>query len=123
MCPVVTVAFKQICVLNAAKRGMPTLRLVYSPHPVWGKSPDQLWAYMNGPDPATEKPMLPEMNGALTNPLTAEDKKTGTERPSVQTGQHLPPTRPGICRISTGTTATRISSRSLFPPKRPSRRC
>jgi hypothetical protein len=82
-CPVVTVAFKQICVLNAAKRGMPTLRLVYSPHPVWGKSPDQLWAYMNGPDPATEKPMLPEVQGALTNPLTAEDKKTGTERPSV----------------------------------------
>ncbi len=82
-CPVVTVAFKQICVLNAAKRGMPTLRLVYSPHPVWGKSPDQLWAYMNGPDPATEKPMLQEVQGALTNPLTAEDKKTGTERPSV----------------------------------------
>ena len=49
----VTVAFKQICVLNAAKRGMPTLRLVYSPHPVWGKSPEQLWGYMNGPDPAT----------------------------------------------------------------------
>jgi len=82
-CPVVTVAFKQICVLNAAKRGMPTLRLVYSPHPVWGKSPEQLWGYMNGPDPATEKPMLPEIEGALTNPLTAEDKKTGTETPSV----------------------------------------
>jgi hypothetical protein len=82
-CPVVTVAFKQICVLNAAKRGMPTLRLVYSPHPVWGKSPDQLWAYMNGPDPATEKPILQEVKGALTNPLTAEDKKTGIERPSV----------------------------------------
>ena len=82
-CPVVTVAFKQICVLNAAKRGMPTLRLVYSPHPVWGKSPDELWAYMNGPDPATEKPMLGEIKGALTNPLTAEDEKTGTETPSV----------------------------------------
>ena len=82
-CPVVTVAFKQICVLNAAKRGMPTLRLVYSPHPVWGKSPEQLWGYMNGPDPATEKPMLPEIEGALTNPSTAEDKKTGTETPSV----------------------------------------
>jgi len=82
-CPVVTVAFKQICVLNAAKRGMPTLRLVYSPHPVWGKSPDELWAYMNGPDPASGKPMLGEVKGALTNPLTAEDKKTGTETPSV----------------------------------------
>lgn len=82
-CPVVTVAFKQICVLNAAKRGMPTLRLVYSPHPVWGKSPDQLWAYMNGPDPATEKPMLPEIKGALTNPLTAEDTKPGKQTPSV----------------------------------------
>lgn len=82
-CPVVTVAFKQICVLNAAKRGMPTLRLVYSPHPVWGKSPDQLWAYMNGPDPATEKPMLPEIKGALTNPLTAEDTKAGKQTPSV----------------------------------------
>jgi len=80
---VVTVAFKQICILNAAKRGMPRLRLVYSPHPVWGKSPDQLWAYMNGPDPATGNPMLQETTDALTRPLTADDVRTGTETPSV----------------------------------------
>jgi hypothetical protein len=82
-CPVVTTAFRQLCILNAAKRGMPRLRLVFSPHPVWGKSPDQLWAYMNGPDPATGKPMMKEVAGSLTDPLSADDKKTGTEKPSV----------------------------------------
>jgi hypothetical protein len=50
---------------------------------VWGKSPEQLWAYMNGPDPATGNPMTPETAGALTNPLTAADTKTGKETPSV----------------------------------------
>jgi hypothetical protein len=82
-CPVVTVAFEQECKLNAAKRGMPTLRLVFTPHPVWGKSPDQLWAYVNGPDPATKKPMMQEVKSALTKPLSAADKRTGKETPSV----------------------------------------
>src|SRR5579862_9989977 len=91
-CPVVTVAFKQICILNAAKRGMPTLRLVYSPHPVWGKSPEQLWDYMNGPDPSSGHPMMPEMTAALTTPLTADDQKTGTETPSVGPATFAPDT-------------------------------
>ncbi|HEY6444086.1 MAG TPA: UGSC family (seleno)protein [Candidatus Acidoferrales bacterium] len=81
--PVVTVAFEQECKTNAAKRGMPRLRLVFSPHPVWGKTPEQLWGYMNGPDPATQKPMMQEVIGALTKPLTAADTKTGKETPSV----------------------------------------
>jgi hypothetical protein len=81
--PVVTVAFEQECKANAAKRGMPRLRLVFSPHPVWGKTPEQLWAYMNGPDPATQRPMMQEVIGALTKPLTAADTKTGKETPSV----------------------------------------
>lgn len=91
-CPVVTVAFRQICILNAAKRGMPTLRLVFSPHPVWGKSPEQLWGYMNGPDPSTGKPMMQEIIGALTKPLTAADKKTGMETPSVGPPTFVPDT-------------------------------
>ncbi len=81
--PLVTVAFEQECKTNAAKRGMPRLRLVFSPHPVWGKTPEELWGYMNGPDPATEKPMMQEIIGALTRPLTAADTKTGKETPSV----------------------------------------
>jgi hypothetical protein len=81
--PLVTVAFEQECKTNAAKRGMPRLRLVFSPHPVWGKTPEELWGYMNGPDPATEKPMMQEVIGALTKPLTAADTKTGKETPSV----------------------------------------
>lgn len=79
----VTVAFEQECKTNAAKRGMPRLRLVFSPHPVWGKTPEQLWGYMNGPDPGTQKPMMQEVIGALTVPLTAADTKTGKETPSV----------------------------------------
>ncbi len=79
----VTVAFKQECILNAAHRGMPRLRLVFTPHPVWGKSPEQLWAYVNGKEPGTDKPLMQQVIDALTHPLTAADKKTGTETPSV----------------------------------------
>ncbi len=91
-CPVVTVAFEQECKLNAAKRGMPMLRLVFTPHPVWGKSPEQLWAYVNGPDPATSSPMMQEVISALTKPLSAADKKTGKETPSVGPAKFAPDT-------------------------------
>jgi hypothetical protein len=79
----VTVAFKQLAILNAAKRGMPLERITFTPHPVAAKSPEQLRAYIEGNDPVSGKPMMPEIVDALTRPLSAEEKKTGTVQPSV----------------------------------------
>ena len=44
--PVVTKAFKNLAILNAAKRGMPHERITFTPHPVWGKTPEQMYAYL-----------------------------------------------------------------------------
>jgi hypothetical protein len=38
--PLVTRAFKDLAILNVAKRGMPHLRITFTPHPVAAKTPD-----------------------------------------------------------------------------------
>ena len=81
--PVVTKAFKNLAILNAAKRGMPHERITFTPHPVWGKTPEELRAYVNGPDPVSGKPMMKEIVDGLTTPLTDDEKKTGMVSVSI----------------------------------------
>jgi len=81
--PVITKAFKNLVVLNAAKRGMPHERITFTPHPVWGKTPAELRAYVNGPDPVSGKPMMKEIVASLTTPLTEDEKKVGMVSVSI----------------------------------------
>ncbi len=81
--PMVTIAFKDLAKATAAKRGMPTERIVFVPHPVWGKSDTEMYAYLEGNDPVTGNPVMKEVLSALTSPLTADDQKTGTVTPSI----------------------------------------
>ena len=79
----ITQAFVQLATLNAAKRGMPHIRIAYTPHPVAGKTAEQLWQYVEGPDPVSGKPLMKEIADDLTRPLTAEDTKTGRITPDT----------------------------------------
>jgi len=79
----VTIAFKDLALTNAAKRGMPRERICFTPHPVWGKTDEQMYAYLEGNDPVSGKPLMKEVVAALTDPLTAEDSKSGTITPPV----------------------------------------
>jgi len=79
--PIVTIAFKDLAQSNCAKRGMPLQRISYTPHPVWGKTDEQMMAYLEGNDPVSGKPFMPEVVGALTRPLTSDESKTGTVTP------------------------------------------
>ncbi len=81
--PMCTRAFVELSKTTAAKRGMPHLREVFTPHPVWGKTPTELAAMVRGPDPVTGKPMMKEIMDDLTTPLSAEEKKSGTENISA----------------------------------------
>ncbi|HTZ99966.1 MAG TPA: UGSC family (seleno)protein, partial [Candidatus Aquilonibacter sp.] len=81
--PMVTIAFKDLALSNAAQRGMPHERICFTPHPVWGKTDAEMYAYLEGNDPVSGKPLMKEVIGALTDPLTDEEKKTGTVPPSV----------------------------------------
>ena len=51
--PMVTIAFKDLAKTNAANRGMPDERICFTPHPVWGKTDAQMYAYLEGNDPVT----------------------------------------------------------------------
>ena len=75
--------FKDLVTTYAYKKGMPNERFTFVPHPIAGTSAEVCKKYLEGNDPITGKPVLQEIIGALTNPLTAEDKKTGfIERPT-----------------------------------------
>jgi hypothetical protein len=82
--PLVTIAFKDLALSNAAQRGMPHERICFTPHPVWGKTDEEMYAYLEGNDPVSGRPLMKEVIGALTNPLTTEETKTGEV--SVSTG-------------------------------------
>ncbi len=79
----VTIAFKNLAKSNAAQRGMPDERICFTPHPVWGKTDAEMYAYLEGNDPVSGKPLMKEVVDALTQPLTADESKTGTVTPDV----------------------------------------
>jgi hypothetical protein len=81
--PMVTKAFKELAILNAAKRGMPHERICFTPHPVWGKTADELRVYVDGPDPVSGKPLMKEVVDGLTVPLSDDEKKTGIVSVSI----------------------------------------
>jgi len=62
---------------------MPTLRIAFTVHPVWGKTPEQLRALVDGADPVTKAPFMKEIIGGLTTPLTAEDQISGLQPVSL----------------------------------------
>ena len=56
---------------------MPGLRIQYFRGPVWGKTNEQLKKQIvEGNNPITGKPAMPELVELLTKPLIAEKKKT-----------------------------------------------
>jgi len=74
---IVTSRFAEVARAAALKKGMPNARLIFVPHPVYGKSFEQHQAYVIGKNPITGKQVIQEIIDALSKPLTDEDKKTG----------------------------------------------
>ena len=64
--PLVTIAFKDLAKSNAASRGMPLERICFLPHPMTNKSDEEMYKVLEGNDPVTNKPLMPEMIAALT---------------------------------------------------------
>jgi hypothetical protein len=74
---VVTRAYYDLAKSTAAERGMPTLRIAYTVHPMWGKTPDEVLHVLEGADARTNAPFMKEVIDGLTTLLTAEDQKSG----------------------------------------------
>ncbi len=71
--------------------GMPGLRIQYFRGPVWAKTNEQLKKQIvEGNNPITGKPVMPELVEKLIKPLTTEEKKTGEAKrdmgPATYTG-------------------------------------
>jgi hypothetical protein len=63
---------------------MPGLRIQYFRGPVWGKTNEQLKKQIiEGNNPITGKPVMPELIGHLTRPLTAKEQETGELKPAT----------------------------------------
>ncbi len=75
--PVITQRFLELVKTISLKKGMPKQRFTFVPHPVSGRPPELCNQYVRGKDPLSGKPIVDELVAALTNPLTAEEKKTG----------------------------------------------
>jgi hypothetical protein len=81
--PIVTNSFVELARTNAYKRGIPGERFTFVPHPVFGKTPQEMRRDIEGKDPVTGRLVMQEIVEALTKPLTAEEKRNGfLQRPS-----------------------------------------
>src|ERR1700693_2821063 len=81
--PRATIAVVGLAKSNAASRGMPLERICFLPHPMTDKSDEEMYKVLEGNDPISNKPLMPEIIAALTAPLTAEEKKTGSISPDI----------------------------------------
>lgn len=62
---------------TAYKKGIPKLRIVYTPHPITDQPAEMCRKFLEGNDPHTGKPMLDEIIDAISKPLSKEEKKRG----------------------------------------------
>ena len=95
------------------------LPFIYTPHPVIGMPPEALYAYIEGNDPQTGKPVITEIIDALTKPITTKAPKAGPR------SRPLPASGPPCWRRTLRTTSSAFSTRragrtacrSYCPPK------
>jgi hypothetical protein len=73
----ITQRFKELVTTISYKKGIPNMRITYTPHPITDRPADLCRTYVAGKDPLTGQPMLDEIYAGLTKPLSAEDKKAG----------------------------------------------
>lgn len=70
-----TSIFERLVRATALQKGMPRQRFVFVPQPVMGKSDEELRAYIDGADPVTRRPVMHEVQDALTRPLSDEETR------------------------------------------------
>jgi hypothetical protein len=75
--PIVTRRFQELVTAIAFKKGIPNMRIVYTPHPVTDRPAALCRKYIEGNDPITGKAILAEIVAGLTKPVSEEDRQTG----------------------------------------------
>src|SRR5215510_5568961 len=70
-----TSMFARLTRVVARMNGAPQMRQVYLPHPVMGRTPEQIREYVFGVSPVSGRPVMEEVIEGLTQPLGDEDIK------------------------------------------------
>jgi hypothetical protein len=73
----ITSRFQELASTTAFKKGIPNLRIVYTPHPITDRPAELCREYIAGNNPLSNKPMLDEIYSGLVTPLSAIDAKAG----------------------------------------------
>ncbi|MGD9159544.1 MAG: UGSC family (seleno)protein, partial [Desulfobacteraceae bacterium] len=73
----ITQRFEELVTTTAFKKGIPNLRIVYTPHPITDRPAELCREYIAGNDFIAGKPMLEHIYAGLTTPLSAGDAKAG----------------------------------------------
>ena len=60
---------------STLQQGIPYLRHAFVPQPVMGRTPDQLRAYVDGPDDITGRPFMSEVIAALTRAPSGDETR------------------------------------------------
>jgi hypothetical protein len=76
--PVSTHVFARLAKATSLAAGMPTLRNVFVPQPVVGRTASELRAYIEGTDPVLKQPFMKGVLEGLMQPLTEDDLKGAT---------------------------------------------
>jgi hypothetical protein len=75
--PLITQRFQVLVTTTAFKKGIPDMRITYTPHPITDRPADLCKEYVASNDPLTGRPMLDEIYAGLTRKLSAEESKGG----------------------------------------------
>jgi hypothetical protein len=75
--PMITARFQELVTTISYKKGIPHMRITYTPHPITDRPAELCRKYVAGNDPNSGQPMLEQIYAALTKPLSAEDAKGG----------------------------------------------
>ena len=102
---------------DAQNHGM-NLRFSFAPYPLVGRPREVLRKYVEGNDPVTGRPLMPQVVEALTRPLSPEESSTPRAGPGrSQAAAAASRTRRRVCTSSSWRTAGPTAPRSFCPPK------
>ena len=96
--PISSARFAEYLVQDAKNHGM-NLRFSYAPYPLVGRPREALRRYVEGNDPYTGKPLMPQIVDALTKPLTHEESNPVAERGATRPRLLAPDNEEGYRRL------------------------
>jgi hypothetical protein len=91
--PIITARFRELVTTISYKKGIPNMRITYTPHPITDRPAELCRQYIAGNDPLSGRPMLEQIHEGLSRSLSAEDSRGGFLK-REQRVRLLPPDTP-----------------------------